>query len=200
MCDAWKTARFMVYAILTFAEAQNDPTSLSPNGVVHLTHVESGSFLRVVADRQLPSDAVWTGQTDRQTDRCHANMFIWTVTLASGLQRTQMQTTAGAVKKGLMGGKGTTKTSLTWRKQRARQRNRQQTHRRRNSLGKGDNPRSEKIVQAGVGRWNKTTIWQPLLLVRVYWSQSSSMMMVERLCRWWKTKPPDTDLALKVFR
>lgn len=50
--------RFEVCAILTFAEAQDDPASLHPNGVVHLTQVESSGGLRVVADRQLPSDAV----------------------------------------------------------------------------------------------------------------------------------------------
>lgn len=56
----------MVYAILTFSEAQNDPTLFDPNSVVHLTHVESSSVLRVVADRQLPGDAVWKGGTQTQ--------------------------------------------------------------------------------------------------------------------------------------
>lgn len=61
-----KKARFLVDAILTFAEAQNDPTSLDPNAIVHLTHVESSCVLRVVADRQLPSDTVWRWDTETQ--------------------------------------------------------------------------------------------------------------------------------------
>lgn len=58
MCDERKASRFMVYATLTFAEAQNDPTLLDPSSIGHLTHVESSGVLRVVADCQLPSDAV----------------------------------------------------------------------------------------------------------------------------------------------
>lgn len=55
---AMQMGRFEVRAILTFAEAQDDPAPLDPNGVVRLTQVESSGALRVVADRQLPGDTV----------------------------------------------------------------------------------------------------------------------------------------------